>query len=287
MTFYDLAKSIPPNPLRIAKNIFWRFPSTISSLRAIFIIGTPRSGSTLLKSILAGSTDTACVPHETTDIFMYRDTFSYWSNFSQDGQIEEIKKILNSSRDIINFYERIAGPILAANSASVFVDKIYRVDKFLIEMIARHMPNSHFIYISRDGRDCYCSALNHPGIPQRKTLPQFARYYNNNELMRAKIFANFDQMHYNHIKYEDLCQNPSKIIAGICASAGISYNDKMIANTSFSLTSNVSITAIHSNLNNPINSKSVSRFRAEMSPPDIAAFEAYAGRALRELDYLA
>lgn len=248
----------------------------------MFIIGTPRSGTTLLKSILCGSREAAFVNYETTAIFQYRDIFSS----SYHGHTpKESQKILRSSCDIIDFYQNFINPLLVRRGATIFIDKLYRVDRFLINMIMKHMPNSYFVYISRDGRDCYCSAVDHSNIPQRVSLVSFARYYNKNELIRSRIFANASLSSYMHTKYENLCRDPGEVVASICSSVGMEFEDGMLLPSTYSRVSTLSNTTVHANLSKPIGLGSVSRFKTHIGAKDIALFEKYARRALDELNY--
>lgn len=279
MPLTDVIKSMPASPRALLGNIWFRFPRTVSEIPVVFILGTPRSGTTLLKSILCANSAASGVDGETTEIFQYRDVFAH----PYPGRSEADRKaILRQSKDLIDFYARWIRPIMEARGSRVFVDKLYRVDHFLIGMIRKGLPNTRFLYISRDGRDCYCSALHHPYVHQRSSLARFAKYYNRNEMERVRIFG--DDPVLLHVQYEKLVAEPETVVRAICLHAGLEYEPGMICPKLYSRT-HLAESEIHKNLKHTIHKGRVGRFLRDMRACDIATFEKHARRALEMLGY--
>src|SRR5690606_8481211 len=92
------------HPGRLYRNIRYRFPAATSPRDHVFIVGVPRSGTTLLKSILVAHPDFGGSDYESTGIFNLRDIFSYGM-----GEIPppEMAELLKSSSDIVQFYDAV------------------------------------------------------------------------------------------------------------------------------------------------------------------------------------
>jgi len=84
------------HPFRTLANLKFRIPHSSSSKRHVFILGVPRSGTTLLKTILVSHPTLGGSDYESTGIFGFRDIFEYGL-----GELDRstIQRLLNTSRD--------------------------------------------------------------------------------------------------------------------------------------------------------------------------------------------
>ena len=104
MGFLNAASTYVNNPTNILKNIKFRVLCKASDSRHIFILGAPRSGTTLLQSIVSANSKITSFDEE-TGFFMYRDFFSkQFSDVPADRYIEMCK----SSSDMVDLFDNLA-----------------------------------------------------------------------------------------------------------------------------------------------------------------------------------
>ncbi len=109
------------HPGRIIRNIrYWR-DATVSPRRHLFIVGVPRSGTTLLKSILVAHPHVGGSDYESTGLFGFRDIFDYGM-----GELppEVIQALRAASPGRVAFYDQVVDRLLARQGKGVFVDKL-------------------------------------------------------------------------------------------------------------------------------------------------------------------
>ena len=285
MPLIHVVKSFLHNPLDLPRNIIWRFPQTKSRQKHIFIIGAPRSGTTLLKSILCAHPSFKGVTCETTGFFNYlnlfdKDRYIVLEKYDRFDW-REIYKIANNSKDIVNFFDNFCAAFLKKFNKIRFVEKINSITLNRVDFLIKHFPESQFIHISRDGRDCYCSAHRHPNVPQAKSLGKFARYWRNciNSRLKAGNITNI----YD-IQYEKLTSNPEQEIKKIIDFLGEIYYPNLIEPHSYGK-SFLRQFAHHQNLSQPINNSSQGRWKKELNTDEIEQFHKIAGKQLEKLGY--
>ena len=224
MPLIHIVKSFLQTPLDIPRNILWRFPQTKSSQKHIFILGSPRSGTTLLKSILCTHPNFKGITYETTGFFSYlnffhKNRYSYIEKYDQ-VDCQEIHKIANKSKDIIDFFDNFSLIFLRKFNRKRFVEKLNSVTINRINFLTKYFPQAQFIHLYRDGRDCYCSARNHPHVYQAKSLPSFARHWRN--CINSRLKCQHNPNIYD-TSYEKLTSNPEKEIKKIIDFLGENY----------------------------------------------------------------
>lgn len=268
----------------------------------IFIIGTERSGTNLLRLILNSHSNITIPhpPHILKNFFRLQPLYSdltkdaNFKTFIQDvvKMVElhpypwEIKidkdRIFNRAeeRNLINVFFAIYDLYLESTHKKRWGCKstfmIYH-----IALIMHYRPNSKFIYMVRDGRDVAVSAkktiFNHYNVYYTAQLwkkEQQIGIYWLNKLSKDSIFL---------MKYEELLDSPQDTVRSLCSFLNESYQDNML---NFFKTEeakkSVGISAAWSNTSKPIMKHNFGKFMVELSKKEIDLFEAIAGA---ELDY--
>lgn len=262
----------------LPKNVLFRVPKRVSDRRHIFVLGIPRSGTTLLKSLLAAHPEIGGSDYESTGILGIRDIFSYGLGELTPAHVQEL---LRQSRDIVDFYDRIADQLLTRNGKRIFVDKL-QMRSYRLRYVRRYFPDSVFLNIVRDGRDCFCSAQHHPNIPQSKSTSSFASYWAKGVKMPSNLIP-ADRLY--ELKYEDLTADPAEVLGKAMAHIGIPFSQDQIRVERYAATTSIKKTEVHQNLSRPITTARRERWRSELSPADNELFVRMAGPMLAKFGY--
>ncbi len=230
------------------------------SFKPLFIIGNPRSGTSLLRVMLT-SHPSICIPPECGFIQWWHEKYKDWKvEFNQDklklesniSDIQSSRKFetwnlkSNEIKEVIlvnkpTNYSEISLCIIAAYAQNQKKEAIYLGDKnnyYLghLSLINSIFPDAKFVFIVRDGRDVACSylAINKMNIHSiyKPNLPhdinEIAKeWVANNHLMNDFIDENTARNIFL-LKYEDLVKETKSSLSDLCNFLEISFSEKML-----------------------------------------------------------
>lgn len=212
----------------------------------IFILGVPRSGTTLLRILLDSHPNIACGPESPwlarTDIsiknlyqFMAHNQFGFVENFGVN-----IEQLRQETADYIN---RLYLAYAANRGKSRWAEKT--PDHCLeIPFLAEIFPDAYFIHIVRDGRDVACSTSTLS--EERRSISD---WHTNNLLMddgvivvnsllnaglRWQVWINKIEAGIKHVRrsctlrYEDLVASPETEMRRLMEFVGESFSISML-----------------------------------------------------------
>jgi len=265
------------NPLNIIKNISWRITNKVSDTRHIFVIGAPRSGTTLLQVLLTAHAELGGTMGET-------GTFTKQNLFDmnrQHGRLNKdiINNIFNDSANIVDFFDNLSIQILKKYGGNIFVEKTPQ-HILKLDFLLKHFPNSDFIHIYRDGRDCYCSAKNNKNIPQYKTIQKYAKYWSR----CIKSRQNISNKRILDVSYEKLTTNTEDELKRIMSHLDLEFTSTQLDHNNYSKDVRSSQKAFEK-LSQPIDSKSTGRWHTELSEEENLSFIEIAKHELVQLGY--
>ncbi|ALP54067.1 hypothetical protein Tel_13520 [Candidatus Tenderia electrophaga] len=254
----------------------WYDNAFCSDANAIFSGGSPRSGTTLLYSLLNA--------HD--NIFMALETglMSGNRNLSRihgrtNLSVPELSELYRRSRCYPEFSEKVLSGLAVDAGKQRWGDKS-PVNVTLIENIFRYFPKSRFIHIVRDGRDAVCSIRNHP--------PSFGNRYNINpwdksvqlwESWTRQGIAWRDDPRYYEIKYEALVNNPQQALIELFQWLGEPWQDNILTKAKSTKVSS------HLGVSKPINRDSYGAWQAKLPQEARALFYGSANELLVSLGY--
>ncbi|MGK7940104.1 MAG: sulfotransferase [Crocosphaera sp.] len=279
MTLPQIINQFIKNPDHLPKNIIWRFPRQKSTKKHIFVLGAPRSGTTLAKLILTSHPYLVGPGYETA-FFTYRDIFSFKFAEIKGKKMEELRQ---SCHDIVDFFDVFTQHIL-----SKYPEGKYYVEKtpqhvLQLGFLTKYFPNSKFIHMVRDGRDAYCSAKYHKNVVQGSDVKRYAKYWKKCINSRLK-FGEKDNI--LDVKYETLASAPENTIKGMMSFIGETYSPQQLEPGKYSNNSITKInTPVFSKLSSNINDSSIQRHKKELSKQEIEEFNHIAAQSLRHFDY--
>ena len=264
------------NPNHIAKNVIWRWRSGVSSKRHVFVIGAPRSGTTLLQTLIAGHSRYCTWEGETT-MFTWRDTFSTTDNHLGLNE-DVIETHFRRQNNLVDFFDACVGEFLEGRSADRFVEKTPQHVKHT-QFLTHHFPKSHIVHIYRDGRDCYCSARK-AEIPRGGDLGRFARYWRT--CIEARRSASSGQI--IDVSYETLTAQPEDTMHRLMAALGDELESGQLDPSRRAEDQRADVQKFRK-LGQSINTSSQGRWKGELSQKEVQRFEQIAGEQLRAFGY--
>ncbi len=278
MTVTQTLREFLQKPFHLPQNIIWRFPLHPSQQPHIFVVGAPRSGTTLVKLILDAHPHLISPGYETA-FFMFKDIFSFkFESFSPD----ELQEMRQQCRDIIEFFDQFTLKFLQKKGGSRFVEKT-PPHVLRLSFLVKYFPKAQFINVVRDGRDCFCSARHHRNVVQNSHIKRYARYWKRCINARLKLGQHPNIL---DIKYEKLVTEPEPEIKRLMAFLQEDFDPRQLQPGDYSqnrLTR--SKRPQFAQLGQPLNSTSVSRYKSELTPEEIRQFEQIAGKQLQLLGY--
>jgi Sulfotransferase family len=282
--------------------------STASTNPYAFLVGSARSGTTLLRRIVDAHPSIAITP-ETHWVVRY---YEKRRGVTDDGLVTRslLDRLVASRRfprfglaeeDLARLLDR-NGPVSYAEFVSGFYDLVGRArGKRLVGdktgEYARALPTLHalwpaarVVHLIRDGRDVALSVLawkERPGARRFSTWQEdpvmtIAFWWSQNVRLGREGGAGLPAGLYHELLYEALVTNPEAECATLCDFLGLPYDDAMVrfhegrTRHEPGLTPKEAWLPITPNLRN---------WREQMSAGDVERFEAAAGDLLDELGY--
>lgn len=279
--------------------------SEIPNNSPIFIVGSPRSGTTLLRYILTShpriyippesyffhrffsSDPQRPVPPEKAvevmaSICTYEPFFADWKGERPNPEL--FVSMLPDTRPaaiicaLYTLYARQYGAERWGDKTPIYVEQI--------DKISALFPEGKFIHIIRDGRDV--------AVSMRKAYRNARYFYMDiyyaaanwkDRLARARKMGDLiGPERYLEIRYEDLVSNMEESICNICGFIGEVYHPAMLEPQLVAARSHHS-TGIHSSTRQPPTDSHIGHWQKEMSPADQRLFQSVAGDILEQNKY--
>jgi hypothetical protein len=280
---------------------------------APFVVGVPRSGTTLLRLMLDAHPQLT-IPPET--YFLPELLRACKSGGASRERVLEVitatKRWQDFQLEPSRLLRRLPArrPVKGREAARAFyaayaesVGKPRWGDKtpvYLKSMLAiqKALPEARFIHIIRDGRDVAVSVLGLLFGPD--SVDEAARRWKR-KVLRAREHAS-RLRHYREVRYEDLVAAPEPTLRSVCEYLELPWEAAML-DYHHHAAERMAVIArarerrgldpipagygprIHALTSEPPKGERVGRWRAEMAPADRAAYEERAGDLLAALGY--
>ncbi len=275
----------------------------------VFIVGCPRSGTTLLRRIVSahpkivitpeahwiplwfeqrrGLTAGGLVTPELVSELLAHDKFALFGlgretliSLAGSGQPISYASFVSG---IFDLYGEARGKKTVGNKTPDSVRRIGTLHTL--------WPEARFVHLIRDGRDVALSLMNWPSVRTKKpgTFPT----WKDNPVSTAALWWELNVRRgreagealgpelYRELRYESLVAHPEQECATLCEFLGLAYDEAMLSyHEAFTAAAGQEV--VHDR--QPITS-GLRNWRAQMPPNDVERFEAAVGVLLDEMGY--
>jgi len=220
--FFDAIREAFPKE-KFAKRAFPGIPDE----RPVFIIGMPRSGSTLVEQIISshpGVFGAGEVKYLSRALGQLRDRFPSLQKYPQ-----MMEKITPAQLDIVakNY---LAALTAGAGDAKRITDKLL-TNYFFVGLIHLLYPKAKFIHTARDPIDTCLSGftkLFKDDMPHSYELGELGRYYRKYRELMAHWEKVLPKGTIHTVVYEDVIANTEKEAKALIAFLGLDWDDKCL-----------------------------------------------------------
>lgn len=270
----------------------------------IFIIGTERSGSNLLRLIL-NSHSAIAVPHPPHILKFFAPLEASYGDLTRPAAMDQlVADVLGLLKAHIHPWETAMDPgqILAASPPTLVglfftLYDYYRVQKgkrrwgckstFVIhywQRILAACPAARFILLVRDPRDVAVSSRRSIFSPFH---PWFtARLWRGQQLEGVKLLESASQENVHLLRYEQLIESPEATVKALCCFLGESYEPAMLAfhQTRAAQKSSALSTSWH-NVGSPIRTDNRNTYKKGLSQEELRLVEGVCGDLMARFGY--
>ena len=261
-----------------------------------FVVGSARSGTTLVRMMLNAHEDIAVPPESRFIVELWRDE----EEVEADGFLRALENhkrwpAWETSIDAV----RAQLPGGARVSFATAIEASYRAyaqergktcwgDKTpryveSIPLLARLFPKAKFIHQVRDGRNVALSYADVPFGP--KNVGKAAKLWARRVVAGIRDGRPLGPTRYKELRYEDLVADAERSVKGLCSFLDVAYDPGMLEYTERARGDVLSRAARY---NPNVTSKPMSKVRSwedDMPRIQVEAFEAVAGDLLASLEY--
>lgn len=276
------------------------------NISPFFIIGSGRSGNTLLRRILYSHTSLH-IPPETYVLGSAIKFFSvnrnlFWRDlvYATLSQFEYYPEFETFDISLRSLAQRLVQLPCENRSLAFMLDAFYRyhaeqhaitcqrwgdktpMNTFALDRIYSVFPKAQFIHIIRDGCDVVASYLQ-AGI-YVNIVKAAERWVSSIE--SARKFISFHPENCLEIRYEELVDNPQKSVEGLCHFLKIDFQAQMLTiNETINSMGDVAVRAHHQQIYQPISKSSIGKGRQSLTLEEKELLEPILDPLLSKLDY--
>jgi hypothetical protein len=265
----------------------------------LLLLGVRRSGTTLLRVMLDGNPELA-IPDESyfipqlaarhsgpidadefVDDLRRLPTLREW-NLPVEAVRDRVRDGMSSGEAVAAIYEAYAerqGKRRWGDKTPMYMQHLPLLDELF--------PAALYVHLIRDGRDAALSFLSMPGGVVTRTwahprsAADFACQWRTEIAAARRLGRKVGPARYREVRYEEFVADPAATLRSICDFAALPHDPRML-----DYTGRVDVSAKpHQQRLKQAPTTGVRDWRKDMSPEDVAAFEAIAADMLKACGY--
>lgn len=281
-----------------------------------FIIGRPRSGTTLLRTLLDAHPNVVVPPEYPVipDLFNRLGSYPYWNEANKTKLLKTFKKpqtfnfwnyeYLRIDEQALSLdFNRLQGCIplhkvvklFYLHSKSIFPKQELQLlgDKnpvyaLFTPRLMKWFPEAKFLFITRDYRDNLLSMRKFEWEAPHPVLQAWRWKYITRMILKLKETSPTRILMF---RYEDLAAHPDEELQKICAFLEIPFMPSMLrfyekAGDGFSFVDRETLLKYHENLIQPINTSSIGQWKEKLTLREIQLMDVTVGNYAGKAGYL-
>ncbi|AOX00155.1 sulfotransferase [Moorena producens PAL-8-15-08-1] len=273
---------------------------------SIFMIGTQRSGSNLLRLMLNQIGDLAA-PHSPHILQRMMPLLPTYGDLSQtdsftllvndvcrlvelnpvpwEGVHLDTKEVISLCRErsLVAIFASVYDIMAQTWGAQQWCCKSLANVYYLPEITA-YLENPKFIYLYRDGRDVAVSFKK--AVVGEKHFYHIAQEWAKAQRLALQMRSRLSPQRFFSISYETLISSPETTLQDLCNFLGVQYTPEMLDFHQSQEASNAATSSsLWSNVTQPVIKQNTKKFLQEATDEEILIFELVAGDVLDALGY--
>jgi hypothetical protein len=273
---------------------------------ALFMIGTQRSGSNLLRLMLNRQPAIAA-PHPPHILERFTPLLPLYGDLQTDRNfdrlIDDVCRMIELNpvpwegvsldretvkdccfdRSLMAVYGAVHDLMSEAKGAFVWCCKSLANVHFLPEIMG-FFPDARFVYLYRDGRDVAVSFRK--AVVGEKSFYHIARNWHYEQKLSLELRDRADPADFFSLSYEELISDTEATLRRLMGHFNIPFDEDML---SFNISEDAQATAksgsLWANVVQPVIKDNTRKFLREATERDICIFESVAGESLDRLGY--
>lgn len=272
----------------------------------IFMIGTQRSGSNLLRLML-NQLPGITAPHPPHVLQRMMPLAANYGDLAQDKNfatlVDDVCRLVELNpvpwegvqldradvarrcrqRSVVAVFGAVYDALADARGARAWLCKSLQNVMYLPQIEA-YFPGAQYIYLYRDGRDVAVSFRK--AVVGEKHYYHIAREWAGAQRLALRQRDTTPPERFANISYEELTARPEATMQRMCTFLGVAYHESMLEfYTSEEAKKAAESSALWGNVVKPIMADNTRKFMREASEEDISIFESVAGDVLDALGY--
>ena len=275
-----------------------------------FVLGSPRSGTTLLRTVLCSHPDIFIPPENGSFLPMIRvfmsnrhadwdrvvdsvlDSFREGYEFAQwkldlESIAQSAKALPTQDRSLAGLIEHLYGKYgeTHAPGKSVWGDKSTPGDYHYLGKLSLVFPDARYVHIVRDGRDCVASSVRAGFFDNSYYTAAYA--WRDNVHFCRRFGEQLGPDRFVQIRYEDLVSELRDALDGLCRFLGVEPSDAMLEHhrSVSSTTPDVERLGHHENVRRPISTSSLGKWRTQIPSSEIEVVSRIVDGEMRACGY--
>lgn len=267
-------------PCLIFKNLKFWINDGVSTEFYIFVLGPPRSGTTLVKNVLRAHSKVCGVDDE-THFFLRKNYVEFRDPDVPDHKMEDA---IRRARTIPELFDEFARARKQETGASIFLEKT-TVHALRLGYVLDHFPSGKAVLVVRDPRDCYRSAKNNLGVwnglPSDDPLSAYI------ETWKRCVWAYFDHKESTRVhlvQYEDFCRDPDSGLERIMEFLEMDVESQQLNPSMYGRT-RVSERQGLTRLGESISARTIGKWRETLNESEVERIERLVSEEMKKLGY--
>ena len=274
---------------------------------SIFMIGTQRSGSNLLRLMLNQLPDIAA-PHPPHILQRMMPLEKGYGDLSKDTNfkllVDDVCKLVElnpvpwegvsldrkgiaarcRNHSVVATFGAVYDAMAEQGKAKSWCCKSLQNINYLSELEAYYGDAARYIYLYRDGRDVAVSFRK--AVVGEKHPYHIGKEWSATQRIALTQRKQIDAKRFFNLSYETLTGSPEKAMRGLCEFLGVAYTPEMLDfHESSEAKSAAKSSELWSNVVKPVMADNSNKFLKEMCAEDVRTFELVAGDVLDALGY--